>query len=141
MHQEQLAFRQLLLKEKPFLVQIYQFNKEQTRKLLRRSSELQLKLLCSLVFLVTKGYIPISKENFKNLKKVRKLKYLSNLSIKNINKLITDESQEKRFQFLEKFLKALPFLIAALFTKLTLKATKDGFPELVSITGLNTVDH
>ena len=138
MHQEQLAFRQLLLKEKPFLVQIYQFNKEQTRKLLRRSSELQLKLLCSLVFLVSTGYIPISKENFKNLKKIRKLKYLSNLSIKNINKLIT---QEKRFQFLEKFLKALPFLIAALFTKLTLKATKDGFPELVSITGLNTVDH
>lgn len=106
-----------MTKEKSFLRTIHNSKISEIKHQLNIASYKQLKLLYLIINCVVEGHIHISKQNFSELQKRRKLTYLKDNfgNKKQIQSILREKSREKLLTPLYKLCSILPILLHSIF--------------------------
>lgn len=113
---DKVYFRETLLRDKRFLIDLYHNNKLQNQSQITGAEEFHLNTLIRLIHLILNNTIPILEENFEKLKRARKISFLKKHFKSNKDFLqILQGPREQKVAILKKLSALFCNILAALF--------------------------
>ena len=113
---DKVYFRETLLRDKRFLIDLYHNNKLQNQSQITGAEEFHLNTLIRLIHLILNNAIPILEENFEKLKRARKISFLKKHFKSNKDFLqILQGPREQKVAILKKLSALFSYILAALF--------------------------
>ena len=134
---ERSKLRNLMLLNKNFLAELYKSpNPSITKKTLSFASNLQLRIVIHILHCLSKGWIPLKRQQFDSLHKAKKTRYLNDQFLKktSVNKLLRSERKDQ-LEVLFKFSSCFQNLFYSIFNKTISNHNKSG-----AVKGLESVD-
>ena len=113
---DKVYFREVLVRDKRFLNDLYQNNKLQNEKQILGADEFHLNTLIKIFHLILNNTIPILEENVEKIKKARKLPLFKKgfKSSKDFLAML-EAPREEKFLVLKRFSALFSFILASLF--------------------------
>lgn len=113
---DKVYFREILIRDKAFLYQLYKGSKLQNRSKISGASDIHLKTLCQILHLIMNNVIPVENENGKKIKSAKRLPFLKN-NFKSQQKFadIYESPQENKVKILRQLSSVYCFLLMSLF--------------------------
>ena len=108
--------KELFLRDKAFLKELYKLSSLQSKKLLNYASDSELKTLVYYIYFISSGEIPFKKELFKILSKVNKIEFLhKHFSKEVLVRQFLKEDRKRRLFILHKLNNTFNILLKPLF--------------------------
>jgi len=113
---DQVHVRELLLRDKGFLLQLYKNNTYQNKKLISGADEYHLDTLIKVCHLILNNEIPVFEDDIAKIKKAKRIKLLTKYFKSNKDFLEVLEGQrQNKVQILLRFSSIFGFLLTSLF--------------------------
>ena len=115
---DKVYFRQVLIRDKDFLYQLYKGNKLQNRNKISGASNLHLNTLCQILHLIVNNVIKVDHESGEKIKSAKRLPFLKH-NFKSHHKFteIYDSPQENKVKILRQLSSVYSFLLEPLFER------------------------
>jgi len=115
---DKVYFRQVLIRDKDFLYQLYKGNKLQNRNKISGASNLHLNTLCQILHLIVNNVIKVDHESGEKIKSAKRLPFLKH-NFKSHHKFteIYDSPQENKVKILRQLSSVYCFLLEPLFER------------------------
>ena len=113
---DKVYFREILIRDKDFLYNLYKGNKLQNRNKISGASDIHLNTLCQILHLMMNNVIPVDYENGVKIKNSRRLPFLKN-NFKSQQKFaeIYEGPHENKVKVLRQLSSVYCFLLQPLF--------------------------
>jgi len=113
---DKVYFREILIRDKAFLYQLYKGNRLQNRNKISGASDIQLNTLCQILHLIMNNVIRVHFKNGEKIKSARRLPFLKN-NFKPQHKFaeIYEGPQENKVKILRQLSSVYCFLLQPLF--------------------------
>jgi hypothetical protein len=113
---DKVYFREILLRDKGFLYELYKNNKLQNRKKISGADEFHLNTVIKILHLILNNEIPLLEDNYEKVKKARKVPLLKkNFKTHKDFLSIVEGPRERKVSVLQQLSPIFCFLLSALF--------------------------